>query len=151
MSDEEMNSVCYIYDDKLCDREKPHEAGTGKELVESVGSRLCEPPQNMSHHVKFENKSHDEFQPDNTDHFFDFAKKLTKPGGNDHVFCSALHFYLLWRRFLSFIEPKEVASDGEGKVLEINREEVLEAERTPWFFTRDPGHYQQNHHRKKLN
>lgn len=48
-------------------------------------------------------------------------------------------------------EEQEVASDREGKKVEIKEEDVTEVERTPLSYTRASGHYQQNPCSKWLN
>lgn len=95
---EAMNLVSYLYGPDVCDLKELHKAGFGEELVESVDYVLCDPPYNATCQSELEHISHDMLGRNAVEHFCALVKKLIKPGGHSHVFCSALQFALRWGR-----------------------------------------------------
>lgn len=61
-----------------------------------------------------------------------------------------LQVSLWWRRLQALTDEKD-SNGGKGKKVEIKEEEAFEEERTPFFFTGAPSHYQQSRQTKKLN
>lgn len=88
-------------------------AAVCRELLELADVSLCDALYSVSRQSELENASYDLFGPNGMGDFCDLAKMWKYPGGNDHVFCSALQFSTCWLRPQFLTEVKDVAKDGE--------------------------------------
>lgn len=90
------------------------------------------------------------FGPNYMDNLCEVAKELIKPVGHGYLFCFALNVSSWWHIIQSSTDEKGLQNNGEGEEAEIKTEDVLEVRRTPFFYTRAPGHYQHNRQAKRL-